>query len=269
VDAAEQLGDTRRPHTDSLDDGHTELASECVLVYDDAALAREIAHVEREQQRHAEPLECEHQAQVLTEIRGVGNADDCVGFRFAVATAEQHVGGHLFVGRRGLEAIEAGQIENADAFAGWRDRDAFLALDCHARVVRDLLAAAGEQVEERGLAAVRIADQRDQLRGASCDGTHDLLQRRDSNAVRFQPAQCESGGADADRDGLASERAAREHVHALAREKAEVRQASRQIRRHVRRVRDDADDAGGLTLREIAQGLARSGRGVCVERQDG
>src|SRR5206468_3551487 len=35
-----------------------------------------------------------------------------------------------------------------------------LALDGDARVVRNLLARTGEQVEERGLAAVRIADQR-------------------------------------------------------------------------------------------------------------
>jgi hypothetical protein len=167
-----------------------------------------------------------------------------------------------------LEAIKTGQIENADALAGRRDRDAFLALDCHACVVRDFLATAGEQVEERGLAAVGIADQRDQLRGASCDGTHDLLQRRDSNAVRFQPTQCEGGGADADRDGLATERTTREHVHSLAGEKTEIRQPSGQIGRHVGSARDDADDARGLTLREIAQGLARVRRGICVERED-
>ena len=229
VEATEQLGHARRPHADGLDDRNTELARECVLVDNDAALAREVAHVEREQQRHAEPLEREHEAQVLTQVGGVGDADDRIGLRFAVATAEQHVGRHLFVGRRGLEAIETGQVEDADALAGRRDRDAFLALDGDARVVRDFLAAAGQQVEERGLAAVRIADQRDQLRGASCDGTHDLLQRRDSDAVRFQPAQCEGGGADADRDGLATERTAREHVHALAGEKTEIRQSPRQI----------------------------------------
>ena len=88
VEPTQQLSDTRRPHADSLDDGYAELASECVLVDDDAALACEIAHVECEQQGHAEPLEREHQAQVLPEIRGVGDADDRVGFRFAVATAE-------------------------------------------------------------------------------------------------------------------------------------------------------------------------------------
>ena len=92
---------TRRPHADGFDDRNAELARERVLVDDDAALARQVAHVEREQQRHAEPLEREHEAQVLTQVGRVGDADDGVGLRFAVATAEQHVGRHLFVGRRG------------------------------------------------------------------------------------------------------------------------------------------------------------------------
>ena len=175
----------------------------------------------------------------------------------------------MLVGRCRLEAVQTRQIEHADAFAGRRDRNAFLALDRNAGVVRDLLAAAGEQIEERGLAAVRIADQSDQLRGASRYGTHDLLQRRDSDAVRFQPAQCESGGADADRDGLATERAAREHLHALAGEKAEIRKPPRQIGRHVRSARFDTDDSRGLTLGEVAQDLARTGRGILIERQDG
>ena len=269
IETAEQFAHARSPHADGLDHRNTELASERVLVDDDAALARQVAHVEREQQRHAEPLQREHEPQVLTKVGRVGDADDSVGFRFAVATAEQHVSRDLLVGRRGLEAVQTRQIEHADAFAGRRDRNAFLALDRNAGVVRDFLAAASEQVEERSLAAVRIADQSDQLRGASCYGTHDLLQRRDSDAVRFQPAQCESGGADADRDGLAAERAAREHLHALAGEKAEIREPPRQVRRHVRSARFDTDDARGLTLGEIAQDLARTGRGILIEGQDG
>ena len=41
-----------------------------------------------------------------------------------------------------------------------RQQRSFLALDRHARVVGDLLPAAGEHVEKRGLAAVGISDQR-------------------------------------------------------------------------------------------------------------
>ena len=138
-------------------------------------------------------------------------------------------------------------------------------LDGDACVVRDFLTAARQQVEERGLAAVRIADQRDQLRGASCDGTHDLLQRRDSDAVRFQPAQSEGGGADADCDGLATERAACEHMHALAGEKAEVCESTSEIGGNVRCARHNADDTCGLALGQIAQRLTGGDTAVIVE----
>jgi hypothetical protein len=58
-------------------------------------------------------------------------------------------------------------------------------------------------------------------------------------------------------------------LHALAGEKAEIRKPSRQIGRHVRCARFDADDTRGLTLGEVAEDLARTGRGILIERQDG
>ena len=107
VETAEQLAHTRGSHADGLDHGNAEFASERVLVDDDAAFARQVAHVEREQQRHAEPLQREHEAQVLTKVGRVGDADDGVGFRFAVAAAEQDVSRDLLVGRCRLEAVQA------------------------------------------------------------------------------------------------------------------------------------------------------------------
>src|SRR5512143_4265975 len=61
-----------------------------------------------------------------------------------------------------MEAVGAGQVEHAQVLAGRGDELAFLALDRHAGVVGDLLVAAGEPVEERGLAAVGVAYQREQ-----------------------------------------------------------------------------------------------------------
>ena len=51
------------------------------------------------------------------------------------------------------------------------EEPALLALDRHAGVVGDLLAAAGETIEQRGLAAVRHADERErEARRGKCRG---------------------------------------------------------------------------------------------------
>src|SRR4029077_17960015 len=77
-------------------------------------------------------------------------------------------------------------VDDAEAAPGERtDEAAFLALDGDARVVGDFLAAAGETIEECGLAAIRHADQgetqkrRGQCRGRG--GVHGVGVRRDSS----------------------------------------------------------------------------------------
>src|SRR5213076_3223740 len=63
---------------------------------------------------------------------------------------------------RRLEAVGAGQVDDAEDTAAARtDQSAFLAFDRDARVIGDLLAAARQTVEERGLAAVGDADERE------------------------------------------------------------------------------------------------------------
>ena len=59
-----------------------------------------------------------------------------------------------------VQAVGARQIEDADRAAGGGRKYAFLALDGHAGIVGHLLAAAGQAVEQRGLAAVGITYQR-------------------------------------------------------------------------------------------------------------
>lgn len=61
-----------------------------------------------------------------------------------------------------VQAVGAGQIKHPTGFSRRRDELAFLALDGDARMVGHLLAAAGQQMEQRGLAAVRVAHQRQQ-----------------------------------------------------------------------------------------------------------
>jgi hypothetical protein len=61
-----------------------------------------------------------------------------------------------------VQAVGAGQIKHPPGFSRRRDELAFLALDGDARMVGHLLAAAGQQMDQRGLAAVRVAHQRHQ-----------------------------------------------------------------------------------------------------------
>ena len=72
----------------------------------------------------------------------------------------------------GLEAVGAGQVEHPQRAAIGGGAFALAPFDRDARVVSHLLAAAGQAVEQRGLAAVRHADQRDAQGPGFDDGVH-------------------------------------------------------------------------------------------------
>jgi len=161
-------------HGDGLHHRHAEPLREFRHVDDDAAATRRVHHVEREHHRPAQPLDLEHEAQVQAQVGGIGHADDEVGRRLAGVVAFQHVAGDALVRAGRVEAVGAGQVEHVQHAAGRRGETAFLALDGDAGVVGHLLPAAGELVEQRGLATVRIADQGN----TQCGGTHGLASAR-------------------------------------------------------------------------------------------
>src|SRR5205814_9499214 len=109
--------------------------------------------------------------------------------------AEHDVAGDGLIECRRLEAVGAGQVDDAEDTAAARtDQSAFLAFDRDARVIGHLLAAARQTVEERSLAAVGDADEREgdvrrgQRRGRG--GVH-----RCSSTPFAAPATCAWGGA--------------------------------------------------------------------------
>jgi hypothetical protein len=118
-----------------------------------------VDHVQRQHHRQAQALDFQHQAQVQAQIGGVDHAHHHVRRRLALAQAGHHVARDFLVRRVGRQAVGARQIQHAEAVAGAGGERAFLALDGHAGVVGHLLARAGQAVEQRGLAAVRIAQQ--------------------------------------------------------------------------------------------------------------
>src|SRR5262249_35741643 len=86
-----------------------------------------------------------------------------------------------FVETAGAQRICPRQVDQPDGQAGRGYRQALLALDRDTGVVRNLLPAAGQRIEQRRLAAVGIADEGDSRR--RCDLAHSL-----SGSTRMEPA---------------------------------------------------------------------------------
>jgi hypothetical protein len=132
------------------------------LQVDAQALALgDVEHVERQHERPAHLLQLQHQAQDQPQVGGVGHADQGLGRDPRRPAAHHGVAGDDLVGAAGAQGIGAGQVEHAHLAAGGRGQHALLPLDRNAGVVGHLLAAAGQGVEQGGLAGIGIADQRD------------------------------------------------------------------------------------------------------------
>ena len=89
---------------------------------------------------------------------GVDHAEDALGARRVLTQIEQDVAGDALVGGVTTDAVTAGQVEQLHLLAVLADELARLLLHGDAGIVGDLLAEAGQRVEERGLAAVGVAD---------------------------------------------------------------------------------------------------------------
>ena len=122
---------------------------------------RRIHHVHREHHRPTERAHFEREAQVQAQVGGVDDADDDIGRGFARIEAAAQVARDRLVQARRVQAVGARQVEQRVAAAGRRVEAAFLAFDGHARVVGDLLPAARQQVEQRRLPAIGVADEGD------------------------------------------------------------------------------------------------------------
>ena len=214
VDGVDELLLTAGAHRHGRHHRHPERALERGAVERVAALLGDVAHVERDDHRAAEALELEHQAQVEAQVRGIDHAHQQVRRRLGRVAAEHHVARDGLIEGRGLEAVGAGQVDHAEDAPGARaDEAAFLALDGDAGVVGDLLAAAGETIEERGLAAVGDADERQaQLRRGECRG------RRRVHGARALEAAC----AAAVRTGAAAAASCTQTLWASRRRRARV-----------------------------------------------
>ena len=109
----------------------------------------------------------QREAKMIVEVRGVEDDQERVGPPLAVLLAEEDVAGDRFVGAGGIEAIGAGKVDQFDRTAIAEHQPARLPLDRDAGIIADLLPRAGQRVEQRALAGIGAADDRDQREAGS------------------------------------------------------------------------------------------------------
>ena len=166
-------------HGDGLDHRASQFSSELGTVDHQAAGPRHVNHVERHQHRPPELLQLEHQPQVQPQVGGVHHGDQRVGHAFAGTPAFDHLERDLLVRRGRLQAVCSRQVNHRDQATVGQPDLAHLAFDRDPGVVGDLLAGTGEQVEQRRLAAVRIAHQGHASQLSKPQGIDGLAHRED------------------------------------------------------------------------------------------
>ncbi len=130
-----------------------------------------VPHVEGQHRGQTEVERGLDEHEVRLETCGVDDQEDGVRGPDPFGLAVQHVPGHLLVERPCAEAVDPGQVDDLDLAPVGKLAGADPPLDGDARVVRDLLAEAGQAVEERRLPGVRRSDQGDERDVAVGGGT--------------------------------------------------------------------------------------------------
>ena len=119
-----------------------------------AVLADLVHHVEREHHGHIQLHELHGQVEVALDVGRIHDVDDALGL-----VAQQELAGDQLLARVRGHGVDARQV--GDQRVRVAPDDAVLAVDGHAGEVAHMLAGAGELVEERGLAAVLVAGERE------------------------------------------------------------------------------------------------------------
>ena len=146
------------------------------------------------------------EVKVSFQVPSVEHADEQVRLSTFVSHAIEHLDRDLLVLRDRVQAIEPGNVDDLDPLPKEVElaRDS---LDRDAGVVADLLMRAGERVEERRLAGVRVADNGDQRRSRRA-GTfpqfgQGLLDDLHFDARRLSTPQAKPVAAQIDLDRIA------------------------------------------------------------------
>ena len=175
----------------------------------------------------------------------------------SVASAAKHdVAGDLLVRAATAQRVGAGQIDQVNAAARRRLQHAGFAFDGDAGVVRNLLPAAGQRVEQGGLAAVGGADERNVKATGCSQRAHLGASGITDDGHRFAAPQRHRCIVDPHRDRVAAEPALMQNFDAGAFDEAKLQQAAFQLlRRQAELVRADVNrvDMAAETALRLSQ----------------
>ena len=143
------------------DDGNAEQPLHLVDADGPAVALHLVHHVERQHHRDAELHQLHGEVEVALDVCGIHDVDDAA--RLAL---QDELTADDLLARVWAEAVDAGEV--GDGGIGVSLDDAVLAVDCHAGDVADMLFAARQLIEKRGLSAVLIAYERKGERPLFC-----------------------------------------------------------------------------------------------------
>jgi hypothetical protein len=139
-------------------------ALECFEIDAYATFFGSIGHRQRNQQRQSEFHELLHQVQALVEMCGINDRDDPGRSLHIGHAPHDDVAGDAFLERMRAQCEHAGEIDQFECRV-IEPQGADMLFDRNAGVVAGLLAKTGQAIEQRALAGIRVADDRDAGRG--------------------------------------------------------------------------------------------------------
>ena len=149
-----RLADALALERGDLDDLAAELLRELAQVDPVAVLADDVDHVHRHDDRDAERHQLGGEVEVALDVRAIDDVEDRVRLLLHEVFARDDL-----LQRIRRERVDAGQVLDDDVPVALQA--AVLLLDRHAWPVADVLVRAGERIEQRRLAAVRVPRERD------------------------------------------------------------------------------------------------------------
>ncbi len=155
-------------------DGRAELAGQLQHIHLTALLVQLVSHVEQHQGGQSQGDDAPGQDQMAVQVIGVEDEDDRVGQLGAGHAAVEHIHRDALILRLGIEAVNAGQVNQVDLVAALQTIAAGVVLHGDAGEVANLLAQSGQAVEERGFAGIGRTDDGDR----AIDGAAILMGRQ-------------------------------------------------------------------------------------------
>jgi hypothetical protein len=125
----------------------------------------DVDHVQRDHQWPAEFDQLTDEIEIPLQVARIDDNDDEVRRRRVSPQAAQHFHRHVLIGRAANQTVCARQIDDVHPSPVIELASAGFLFNGDAGVVGDLLPQAGERVEDRRLARVRIAGKRNRQRG--------------------------------------------------------------------------------------------------------